>query len=517
MALRDRGGKLDVARQSALADAGECAVEFVKARPECRLKKWDGEADIGIRYAGVSAQLEELSRAGERVKWGSGDLHIEAYTLPPGPGMEDGGLELELMLAVQPPTNRFDFLVDGAEDYDWWFQPPLTPEQFASGRRRPENVVNSYAVYHKNRRDHIRGQKNYGTGKAFHVYRPKLIDANGVETWGTLSYADGVLTVEIPQDALDKAAYPARVDPTFGNENLQSSSYGIQGYLFGGPGTPASDGEVDSIHVGCSPDTAANVKGVLILRSTETLVANGVTPEVSIPATGMNFKTLAYSTKPVVAAGTLYYACFIIDPLAPTTVYAYDTGGTAGTVEDGSNTYSSPTDLVSPSYYNEISSFYATYTESGGAEEERDAEDGLYFSDSVDASVTSPQQEAYPSSDIDAGQWLPSTGGVLYAMVDETVVDDADFIYTNTLGACALGLQTLTDPAVDTGHVVSYRARGDGVLALRAKLWQGSAEIASWVTSGAPYALTTYVQSLSTTEASSITNYADLRLSFEMF
>lgn len=134
-----------------------------------------------------------------------------------------------------------------------------------------------------------------------------------------------------------------------------------------------------------------------------------------------------------------------------------------------------------------------------------------------DYSATPPAQTSVPSSDITANQWLPSTGGSLFAMVDETVADDADFIYTNTPSLCTLGLQSLTDPNDDTGHVVSYRARGDGALALRTKLWQGSAEIASWVTSGAPYSLTTYVQSLTTTQASSITNYADLRLSFEMF
>ena len=39
-------------------------------------------------------------------------------------------------------------------------------------------------------------------------------------------------------------------------------------------------------------------------------------------------------------------------------------------------------------------------------------------------------QFAYPASDIAANGWLPSSGGDLYAMLDEAAADDADYIYS---------------------------------------------------------------------------------------
>ena len=148
----------------------------------------------------------------------------------------------------------------------------------------------------------------------------------------------------------------------------------------------------------------------------------------------------------------------------------------------------------------------------------RSGSEGLYFVDAKTVEAFVASQSANPNADIFDGQWLASDGsGNLYTMIDEDVADDADFIYTNTLALCSLGLETLTDPGVDTGHFVRYRARGDGVQSLRTRLWCNSYNIATWVTSGMPLGMTTYVQSLTTTEANSITDYAALRLSFEMF
>jgi hypothetical protein len=97
---------------------------------------------------------------------------------------------------------------------DFFYQPDLTLEETKYGASRPENVVGSYAVYHQTMAgDHTAlGGKNYQAGKAFHIYRPRLEDANGTWVWGELNIDDktGLLTVTIPQDFLDKAVYPVR-------------------------------------------------------------------------------------------------------------------------------------------------------------------------------------------------------------------------------------------------------------------------------------------------------------------
>src|SRR3989339_1084063 len=81
---------------------------------------------------------------------------------------------------------------------------------------RPENVVGSYAVYHKTKRNHKQGEENYRTGKVAHIYRPKIIDANGDWVWGEMRIHGNQLVVSVPQDFLDNGVYPITVDPAIG-------------------------------------------------------------------------------------------------------------------------------------------------------------------------------------------------------------------------------------------------------------------------------------------------------------
>ena len=88
-------------------------------------------------------------------------------------------------------------------------------------------------------------------------------------------------------------------------------------------------------------------------------------------------------------------------------------------------------------------------------------------------------QKLAPVSDVAAGSWLPSSGSDLYAMVDETAY--------------------------------SYRLlAGSGTIAVALK--QGSTTIASW----GPHSLTgsaqDFAQTLTGTQADSITDYSALRV-----
>jgi hypothetical protein len=85
---------------------------------------------------------------------------------------------------------------------------------------RPEDIVGSYAVYHEEKNgDYSRlGGKNYRTGKAFHIYRPKVYDASGNWIYADLNINDtqSILSVTVNKDWLDRAIYPVRIDPNFG-------------------------------------------------------------------------------------------------------------------------------------------------------------------------------------------------------------------------------------------------------------------------------------------------------------
>lgn len=222
-----------------LPEGGKTEIEMLKDRPEVRFKKWNGEVDMGVSYAGVEAKAEKTS--GDKVIWKNANNtseEVHAYPIQAKAGLQDGGFEIEVVLNEKPNTNKFDFKIDGAEDLDFLYQPPLNEEypdrgcsatecKFANHTTsRPENVVGSYAVYHKNKRDHILGQTNYGTGKAYHIYRPKAIDANGREQWAELHYENGILSVTVPQEFLNAASYPVIVDPTFGYTTAGASADG---------------------------------------------------------------------------------------------------------------------------------------------------------------------------------------------------------------------------------------------------------------------------------------------------
>lgn len=123
-------------------------------------------------------------------------------------------------------------------------------------------------------------------------------------------------------------------------------------------------------------------------------------------------------------------------------------------------------------------------------------------------------QYARPTSDASAGTWTASTGSDLYAMLDETAANDADYIVTTGASTCEVALGSLSDPAVSTGHKVRYRLSANtGGITVR--LRQGTTTIATWTHSPAPASLTTYEQTLTGGEADSITNYAALKLQFE--
>lgn len=123
-------------------------------------------------------------------------------------------------------------------------------------------------------------------------------------------------------------------------------------------------------------------------------------------------------------------------------------------------------------------------------------------------------QLARPVSDVTAGTWTASTGSDLYAMLDETVASDADYIVTTGASTCEVALGSLSDPGVSTGHKVRYRLSSNtGGITVR--LRQGTTTIATWTHNPAPNFPTTYEQTLTGGEADSITNYAALKLQFE--
>jgi hypothetical protein len=130
-------------------------------------------------------------------------------------------------------------------------------------------------------------------------------------------------------------------------------------------------------------------------------------------------------------------------------------------------------------------------------------------------------QFAAPTSDISVGEWLRSSdnsGTALYTMLDETAYDDNDYAYVNSDSTLEVKFAPVSDPATSSGHKVRYRIKGNGAATITVSLRQGSGtEIASWAHTAASTTTTSYEQTLSSGQADSITDYADLRLRFVTF
>ena len=131
------------------------------------------------------------------------------------------GTEYEIVLKKKPPVNYISIPVNltGLVAY---YQPPLDEEMNdltctptdCQDAHRPENVVGSYAIYHATKKDYRIGQTNYMAGKAYHIYRPQMVDSLGNKAWCVFNKdlnTTWVLTITCPQSFLDAAVYPVKI------------------------------------------------------------------------------------------------------------------------------------------------------------------------------------------------------------------------------------------------------------------------------------------------------------------
>src|SRR3972149_5971524 len=167
--------------------------------PKFTLNKWGGECWLKLDFndSQIPKNQQTVSLVANKVNWSSPLFDFQFYPLTATEQHENGGLEFEIILKAKPQQNTLTFSIQ-AQGFKFYYQPPLTQEfnpagcielsetyaRLKNGKEylRPENVVGSYAVYHDSKRDN-----QYKTGKAFHIYRPKLTDADSKTAWATLN------------------------------------------------------------------------------------------------------------------------------------------------------------------------------------------------------------------------------------------------------------------------------------------------------------------------------------------
>lgn len=365
--------------------------EATDFKPHLKLNRWDGECFIAVKPANlVEEEIEYEVEEGKvkskyKVKYEDDteeEFESEFYPLEPrtvitkdkdGKDVEFrqcelGGFEFEIILKKKPKTNQIILNIE-TQGLKFFYQPELTAEEIEQGCIRPENVVSSYAVYHATRTPFYKNKEDaekYKCGKAFHIYRPKITDAEGKWVWGELSLNEkaGTLTTTILQDFLDSAVYPVSTGTTnFGYETGKlANSTLLEDNINGLLATCADGGTADSITVWVKASVTGKLKAA-IYDTSYNLIANGVTEECSIADGDDKWMALNFiGEKPSLSASTDYWLVASSNVLAH---MFYDSGSRTilnrypRNYEDGF-----PSSITDPNIYaNYDSSIYCTYEE----------------------------------------------------------------------------------------------------------------------------------------------------------
>ncbi len=280
----------------------------------------------------------------------------------------EGGFKVDILLDEKPETNTFCYAIQGAENYDFFYQSPLTEQEIAEGASRPPEIDGSYAVYHKTLKNYQIGKENYATGKVMHIPRPQVWSMSDVETkvWADMNYDNGNLCVTVPQDFLDKAEYPVRVDPTFGYTSVGASNLSVTTNvrLQSTVGTSTASGTVTSVsYFGYANSGTETAKGALYLRSDKSRIA-------AASATTTISTTQKWWDLDVVDTAITPGAYHIAFAFTSTARFVYDTG--TG-VEGAGNSFTLsvyndfPQSTLQPSNTNVRASTYITYEPDGAS------------------------------------------------------------------------------------------------------------------------------------------------------
>jgi hypothetical protein len=325
--------------------------------PQYKFMRWDNEVNFSVRLVNDEVAPTQ-SLADNVISWDGVKIGSDLYEVV-------DGYEFEVILKEPPKSNVVQFtLVD--KNVAYYYQPELTQDEIDRGVIRPDNVVGSYAVYATIDTTNYRDGKLYRCGKVGHIYRPKIIDSKGIETWGELNISGGILSVTIPQKFLDTAVYPIRhaAGLTIGNitQGASNGAWGsgsnYQGVL---ATSPSGSNNVVSCSTYGSDSSTGKFKSHVALNSDGSQIAVG--PANATYGTSGGWVTDTFSAAQAISASTQYLVGGVPQNLGA--YYYYDVF--AGTTKYKAITYPTiPNPLTSLSSSTNLCSHYATLEASGG-------------------------------------------------------------------------------------------------------------------------------------------------------
>ena len=419
--------------------------------PQVKLCRWNNEVNVSVRLKNDGKSTETVTTDNDKIIWQKGDVKAEYFELPQDNINPEGAYEFNVILDKKPASNVLEFTIE-TKELDFFYQPELTEEEIEQGASRPENVIGSYAVYHKTKGGmNDSAGKEYKCGKAFHIYRPEVSDSKGNKVWGELNVdvQNKLLTVTIPQKFLDEAVYPVIIDPTFGYVTLGESkiqvaiSYGDQSGRIGRVSSLSANGTLDSLHVGLSVSSGTETVDVTAFANIKDDPKSGSHKEIahkeiidlSVNGTIGWYKFTCNNEILSVDDYVLNVSGDEADLTVFTNLYiAYDSGTSETEYYDISSatTYAQKCAenpwTQSSSTQNRNSSIYATYTAAGSESSSESSSASSSPSSSPSSSQSSSPSSSESSSESASPSSSPSPGYQNYTKGDyaELPADDTD-------------------------------------------------------------------------------------------
>ncbi len=155
---------------------------------------------------------------------------------------KNDGLEYEMWFQEKPkPEVILDLTT--SEGLTFTKQLELTQKDIDEGWTRPEDIVNSFAVYCN------KSNFKYETGKIAHLKRPFLVDSKGRKVWCDQEISGNVWLIQLPEKELDDLSYPICLGPEIGYSTSGSSNYEITKgeWIFAGGQSSGYGGQVNFI------------------------------------------------------------------------------------------------------------------------------------------------------------------------------------------------------------------------------------------------------------------------------
>jgi len=355
--------------------------------PSISLSRW-GETNLKIKpnLSDVENKDKKIILNENKIRFETPKIDYDFYSFSEG----EGGYKMVWFLKEKPESNIISFQIE-SQNLDFFYQPPLTQE-YQNGYseewqkeivvsetqvkdlegnvlvERPENTVGSYAVYHstKGGMNDANG-KDYKAGKAFHIYRPHLFDANGLEAWGNLHIENGIYSVEIPQDFLDKVQFPLKSNDEFGyhTNGLSSADFTASSILTNGSTYTGISGVVNSISLYCKYVTSRTARFTMHIYDTSSPSNKIDVSQEITPISTMSWLTGNSTLSPTLSVGTTYY---LTEMQKNSYSYVgYDTQVPYNKYKSSITYGTWPSTITwNGNYTTIIISIYATYTPGGG-------------------------------------------------------------------------------------------------------------------------------------------------------